>query len=247
MLNNLPPVTKNILILNIGLFVITLILESQGIDLISSFGAHYVNSVLFKPFQIVTHFFMHGGLLHIFFNMWMFIMLGAYLEQIWGPKRYFIFYLACAFGSFALYNAIGVYNLQELKYSLGNQFPLQEIDNMIINSNLDGLNDLILRTNSSQLAEYITLNLTPMVGASGAISGLMVAFAILFPNTEFLLYFAIPVKAKYLVAAYFVFDVYMAIQNEAGDTTAHLAHIGGALVGAIIVLVWRKRDRTNFW
>jgi rhomboid-like protein len=118
---------------------------------------------------------------------------------------------------------------------------------MIINQNLDGLNDILIRSNSSQLAEYVTLNLTPMVGASGAISGLMVAFAILFPNTEFLLYFAIPVKAKYLVAAYFVFDVYMAIQNEAGDTTAHLAHIGGAIVGAIIVLIWRKKDRTNFW
>jgi rhomboid-like protein len=179
--------------------------------------------------------------------MWMFIMLGAYLEHIWGPKRYFIFYLACAFGSFALYNAIGVYNLQELKLSLSNQFPLPEIDNMIINQNLDGLNDILIRSNSSQLAEYVKLNLTPMVGASGAISGLMVAFAILFPNTEFLLYFAIPVKAKYLVAAYFVFDVYMAIQNEAGDTTAHLAHIGGAIVGAIIVLIWRKKDRTNFW
>lgn len=247
MLNNLPQVTKNILILNIVFFLATLILESQGIDLIASFGAHYVNSVLFKPFQIVTHFFMHGNILHIFFNMWMFIMLGAYLEQIWGPKRYFIFYLASAIGAFALYNAIGVFHLENLRNELSGVFPMQEIDNLIINNNLDALNELLFRSNSGELSEYITLNLTPMVGASGAISGLMAAFAILFPNTEFRLYFAIPVKAKYLVTAYFLFDLYMAWQNQAGDNTAHLAHVGGAIVGAIIVLVWRKRDRTNFW
>lgn len=247
MLNNLPQVTKNILILNIVFFLATLILESQGIDLIGSFGAHYVNSVLFKPFQIVTHFFMHGNILHIFFNMWMFIMLGAYLEQIWGPKRYFIFYLASAIGAFALYNAIGVFHLVNLRNELSSVFPMQDIDNLIINKNIDALNELLYRSNSSALNEYITLNLTPMVGASGAISGLMAAFAILFPNTEFRLYFAIPVKAKYLVTAYFLFDLYMAWQNQAGDNTAHLAHVGGAIVGAIIVLVWRKRDRSNFW
>jgi rhomboid-like protein len=247
MLNNLPQVTKNILILNIVFFLATLILESQGIDLIGSFGAHYVNSVLFKPFQIVTHFFMHGNILHIFFNMWMFIMLGAYLEQIWGPKRYFIFYLASAIGAFALYNAIGVFHLVNLRNELSSVFPMQDIDNLIINNNIDALNELLYRSNSSALNEYITLNLTPMVGASGAISGLMAAFAILFPNTEFRLYFAIPVKAKYLVTAYFLFDLYMAWQNQAGDNTAHLAHVGGAIVGAVIVLVWRKRDRSNFW
>ena len=247
MLNNLPQVTKNILILNIVFFLATLILESQGIDLIGSFGAHYVNSVLFKPFQIVTHFFMHGNILHIFFNMWMFIMLGAYLEQIWGPKRYFIFYLASAIGAFALYNAIGVFHLVNLRNELSSVFPIQDIDNLIINNNIDALNELLYRSNSSALNEYITLNLTPMVGASGAISGLMAAFAILFPNTEFRLYFAIPVKAKYLVTAYFLFDLYMAWQNQAGDNTAHLAHVGGAIVGAVIVLVWRKRDRSNFW
>ncbi len=247
MFNNLPDVTKNILILNIVFFVATWVLQLQGIDLISSLGAHYVNSILFKPFQIVTHFFMHGNLLHIFFNMWMFIMLGAYLEQIWGPKRYFIFYLAAAFGSFALYNAIGVYHLQELKIQLAQQIPLQEIDSWIRGNNVDALNEALFNYNSAELADYVSLNMTPMVGASGAISGLMAAFAILFPNTEFRLYFAIPVKAKYLVTAYFLFDVYMAYQNNADDNTAHLAHIGGAIVGAIIVLIWRKKDRTNFW
>ena len=247
MFNNLPQVTKNILILNIVFFLATFILETQGIDLISSFGAHYVNSVLFKPFQIVTHFFMHGGILHIFFNMWMFVMLGAYLEHIWGPKRYFIFYLASAMGAFALYNAIGVYQITELKHQLALHYSIQEIDNIINSGSVDQINALIQQHYSVALEKYIALSYTPMVGASGAISGLMAAFAILFPNTEFRLYFAIPVKAKYLVTAYFLFDLYMAWQNEAGDNTAHLAHVGGAIVGAIIVLIWRKTDKKNFW
>ncbi len=247
MLNNIPQVTKNILILNIGFFVASFVLEMQGINLISSFGAHYVNSVLFQPFQIVTHFFMHGGILHIFFNMWMFIMLGSFLENIWGQKKFFIFYLASAMGSFALYNAIGVYQLQEIKLQLASHYSLNEIDNLIKNGSVDEINSFISQNYSLALDKYVNLSYTPMVGASGAISGLMAAFAILFPNTEFRLYFAIPVKAKYLVTAYFIFDLFMAWQNKTGDNTAHLAHVGGAIVGAIIVLFWRKNDRTNFW
>jgi hypothetical protein len=137
MLNNLPQVTKNILILNIMFFVATLILETQKIDLVSQFGAHYVNSPLFQPFQIVTHFFMHGGIFHIFFNMWLFVMLGAYLERIWGPKRFFIFYIATALGAFGLYNIMGVYELEVLKNQLVQQgFDLNEINNMIRNGEL---------------------------------------------------------------------------------------------------------------
>ena len=138
MLNNIPQVTKNILILNIMFFVATLILETQKIDLVSQFGAHYVNSTLFQPFQIVTHFFMHGSFLHIFFNMWLFIMLGSYLERIWGPKRFFIFYIATALGAFGLYNIIGVYELEVLKNQLIQQgFDLNEINYMIQNGEYD--------------------------------------------------------------------------------------------------------------
>ena len=106
MLNNLPQVTKNLLILNIIFFVAKLFLASQGIDLAAKLGAHYVNSPFFEPFQVVTHFFMHANFIHIFFNMWIFIMLGGYLERVWGPKRFFIFYIISAFGAFALFNVL---------------------------------------------------------------------------------------------------------------------------------------------
>jgi len=255
MLNNLPQVTKNILILNIMFFVATWILESQGIDLISQLGAHYVNSTLFQPFQIVTHFFMHGNLIHIFFNMWLFIMLGAYLERIWGPKRFFIFYIATALGAFGLYNAIGAYQLFELKMELSKSMPIYQLDIMMqqmdYNSSLkEVFNTFVYENNivpTQALQQYIMLSATPMVGASGAVFGIMAAFAILFPNTEFMFYFAIPVKAKYLVGAYFLLEVYLSYQGNEGDNTAHLAHVGGAIVGAIIVLFWRKTDKTNFW
>jgi membrane associated rhomboid family serine protease len=244
MFQNIPQVTKNILILNIVFFVATFFLEAQEINLTSQFGAHYVNSPLFQPFQIVTHFFMHGGLLHIFFNMWLFVMLGGYLERIWGPKRFFIFYVSCAIGAFALYNAIGVYEIELLKeelISLG--YNIEDVNAMIAEGNYLKFD----YENNPAYHNYVVKSFTPMVGASGAVFGVMAAFAILFPNTEFMLYFTIPVKAKYLVGIYFLIEVFLAYQNNAGDNTAHLAHVGGAIVGGIIVLFWRKSDRTNFW
>jgi membrane associated rhomboid family serine protease len=244
MLNNIPQVTKNILILNIMFFVATLILETQKIDLVSQFGAHYVNSPLFQPFQIVTHFFMHGSILHIFFNMWLFVMLGAYLERIWGPKRFFIFYIAAALGAFGLYNIMGVYELEVLKNQLVQQgFDLNEVNNMIRNGEY---NQAAFIDNSSY-HDYVVNSFTPMVGASGAVFGIMAAFAILFPNTEFMIYFMFPIKAKFLVGGYLLLEMYLAYQDNAGDNTAHLAHVGGAIIGGIIVLIWRKTDKTNFW
>jgi membrane associated rhomboid family serine protease len=225
-------------------FVATLILETQKIDLVSQFGAHYVNSPLFQPFQIVTHFFMHGGIFHIFFNMWLFVMLGAYLERIWGPKRFFIFYIAAALGAFGLYNIMGVYELEVLKNQLVQQgFDLNEINNMIRNGEY---NQAAFIDNSSY-HDYVINSFTPMVGASGAVFGIMAAFAILFPNTEFMIYFMFPIKAKFLVGGYLLLEMYLAYQDNAGDNTAHLAHVGGAIVGGIIVLIWRKTDKNNFW
>jgi membrane associated rhomboid family serine protease len=244
MFANLPQVTKNILILNIMFFVATLILGWQGIYLKPLLGTHYVNSPLFEPYQVVTHFFMHADFFHILMNMWLFVMLGAYLENLWGPKRFFIFYLACALGAFALHNAIGVYELQQLKQALiAQNLPIDEIDNLVKN----GMYNNDLYSSNKDYENYVDMASTPMVGASGAIFGVLSAFAILFPNTEFRLYFAIPIKAKYFVGAYLLLEIYLAFQNQEGDSTAHLAHIGGAIVGAALILIWRKKDRQNFY
>jgi len=258
-LNNIPQVTKNILLINILLFVLKYYFSTQGIDLDRTLGAYYFNSPLFQPFQAVTHFFMHGDLMHIFLNMWLFVMLGTFLERLWGPKRFFIFYLSSALGAFVLYNIIGAYQIFELKQMLAGSIDMDIFNNLIKNSS--GFNNLIdnannylsTQTGSSanidmpSLEKYISLTNTPLVGASGAVFGILAAFAILFPNTEFMLYFAIPVKAKYMVGAYFIYELYKSFKGTEGDNVAHLAHVGGAIVGAIIVLIWRKTDKQNFW
>ena len=236
MLNNIPQVTKNLLILNIMFFVASYFLETQGINLVQDFGAHYVNSPLFEPFQIVTHFFMHADFFHILFNMWIFVILGAHLEKIWGPKRFFIFYLVSAFAAFALFNMIGVYEIENLKTQITDK-----------GFSIDEINGLTKLTSNDLINKYLIMINTPMVGASGAIFGVMAAFTILFPNTVFYLYFAIPVKAKFLVGAYLAYTLYMIIYPNELDNTAHLAHLGGAIAGGIMVLYWRKKDRSNFW
>jgi membrane associated rhomboid family serine protease len=258
MFQNIPQVTKNILLLNIAFFVASWLLKNQGINLEMSLGAHYINSPFFEPYQVVTHFFMHdtNNLLHIFFNMWLFVTLGAYLENIWGAKRFFIFYVVSAMGSFALYNMIGFIEIMQLKSMLAQQFDLEQFDFYLkhrvnVNGDLAGQINSYLQDNqinvTQHLENYLQKSVTPMVGASGGVFGIMTAFAILFPNTEFRLYFFIPVKAKYLVSAYFLWELYLSFQQQAGDNVAHLAHIGGAVAGAILVLVWRKKDRSNFW
>lgn len=248
-LNNIPTVTKNILILNVIFYIATLGLMSNELNLIQLLGAHYINTPLFQPYQIVTHFFMHSpDIFHILFNMLMLVMFGSHLERIWGPKRFFIFYISAALGSFALYNGIGVLQILELK----NKLLLIGYDITALNQDLiaENYKNILLITPESELLlqEYATKVYTPMVGASGAIFGIMAAFAYLFPNTELMLLFPpIPIKAKYLIGAYFIFEVYASFQDRVGDNVAHLAHVGGAIVGFILVMIWNKKDKTHFY
>jgi hypothetical protein len=131
MFQNIPQVTKNILILNILFFVATLVMQGQNVDLIRLLGTHYVNSPLFEPFQIVTHFFMHANIFHIFINMWLFVMLGGFLERLWGPQRFFIFYIVSALAAFALHNFIGVYQVEQMKALLGEEIPIDQLNQLI--------------------------------------------------------------------------------------------------------------------
>lgn len=249
MFQNIPQVTKNILILNILFYVASLVLASKGYDPIRMLGVHYVNSPLFEPYQIVTHMFMHSlnTPWHIFFNMFLLVMFGSHLERVWGAKRYFIFYILAGLGAFALYNAIGVYELMQAKQkliSLGID-PLMFRDQI---EKADSYNIIFHNpTYDAPAIVYQNMSKSVMVGASGALFGLLAGFAMLFPNTELMLLFPpIPIKAKYLIGAYVIFEAYLSF-TPTNDSIAHLAHVGGALVGVIIVLIWRRTDRKNFW
>lgn len=245
MFNNIPQVTKNLLILNILFYIATLVMANKGVDLISLLGAHYVISPIFKPFQLVTHFFMHStSIFHIFSNMFVLVMLGSFLERLWGPKRFFIFYVVSALGAFALYNGIGVYQILELKQSLVDAgYDLATLDHALVNK-LDVAYDPV---DLPLLQQYADKMLTPMVGASGAVFGILAAFAYLFPNTEFMmLFFPFPIKAKYFVGGYVALEIYLGLNEIQGDNVAHFAHVGGAIAGIIMVLIW-KRQRNQFY
>ena len=186
-------------------------------------------------------------------------MLGAYLERLWGPKRFFVFYIATAIGAYAIYNTIGAYHLYELKQQLRAHFPIDDYITFIQDNKNDSIDFFLSKAGEvfykhqlneslkAPFVEYYLYSKATMVGASGAIFGIVSAFAILFPNTEFLIYFTIPVKAKYLAIGYFLLELYLSFQHNPSDNVAHLAHVGGAIVGAIIVIIWRKTDRLNFW
>lgn len=247
-LANIPPVTKNILLLNIIFYIATLVFAGKGIDLIQILGAHYVNSPLFEPYQIVTYFFMHSkDFFHILFNMLMLVMFGSHLERIWGPKRFFIFYVASAIGAFVLYNLVGVYQISELKNQLSALgYSITDLNHSILNKSFS--DNLLISPNDVELIQnYLVKAITPMVGASGAIYGIMAAFAYLFPNTELMLLFPpIPIKAKYLISGYFVIELYSSFNSHVGDNVAHLAHVGGAIVGFALVYYWNKKRNTFY-
>lgn len=228
----LPVVTKNIIIINVIMYLATLAFETVNIDLVKLFGLHYYLADDFKPHQFITYIFMHGGFSHILFNMLGVYIFGQVLEQVWGPKRYLIFYILTGLGA-----ALAQYIIMHFEIS-----DVLDIVNQDINSrNLD----------TSQRTELINqkyeyLNKHVIIGASGSLFGLLGGFGMLFPNRELYLYFFIPIKAKWLVILYGGFEIFSGLQNNHTDNVAHFAHIGGLLVGIALVLFWRK-DRNHFY
>lgn len=228
----LPVVTKNIIIINVIMYLATLAFETVNIDLVKLFGLHYYLADDFKPHQFITYIFMHGGFSHILFNMLGVYIFGQVLEQVWGPKRYLIFYILTGLGA-----ALAQYIIMHFEIT-----EVLDIFNQHINSrNLD----------TSQRAEFINqkyeyLNKHVIIGASGSLFGLLGGFGMLFPNRELYLYFFIPIKAKWLVILYGGFEIFSGLQNNPTDNVAHFAHIGGLLVGIALVLFWRK-DRNHFY
>lgn len=237
----IPDVVKNLLILNVLAFLALMILGNQGLDLNRIAGLYYWKSPQFEPYQLITHMFMHGGLAHIFFNMFALWMFGSPLEQIWGPKRFLTFYLLTGLGAAALH--MGVMHFQYT--SLVTDMEPKMVQLVLA----DGFNVLKEGQNYTD-PEMGKLNLLlniPTVGASGAVYGILLGFGMLFPNTQLMLLFPpIPLKAKYFVIGYAVIELYMGISNNPGDNIAHFAHLGGMLFGFMLIKFWQK-SRRNFF
>jgi membrane associated rhomboid family serine protease len=268
----LPTVVKNLLIIN-GLFF----LAQQSIKApLTSFSfdnvlaLHAWQSSLFRPWQLITHMFLHGDFWHIFGNMFAVWMFGSVLENLWGPKRFLTFYIICGLGAalihllFLSYEMIPLMNdfsvlVQEHASGNGmansiNRFNLHHPG--AFNSNIDLANYVIGNPKDTQasnqlmetISNYYEANLnTATIGASGAVFGLLAAFVYLFPNTYIYLYFLVPVKAKWMGLGYFAYELFFALRNSAGDNVARWAHVGGAIVGLLIVMTWNKKNRKTFY
>ena len=229
--NELPVVVKNLLIINGLLFLATISLNNLGIDLVKIFGLHQFQSNDFRPHQIITHLFMHGSFTHLFFNMFALWMFGKILENIWGQKKFLIYYMVTGIGAAAIHLIFCQYQI----INISNQIP--DLVNIAIEGKYNPSIPL-----SKKLTQLI---ITPTVGASGAVFGLLLAFGMLFPNALLYLYFAIPIKAKYFVIGYGLIELYAGISNNPADNVAHFAHLGGMIFGYFLIKYW-KQD-TNYF
>jgi membrane associated rhomboid family serine protease len=255
--NNITPVVKNLLIINIIMFIATVILQNKGIYLNEILGVHNIQSGQFKPLQIVTYMFMHGSISHIFFNMFGLIMFGPILEKVWGHKRFLIYYFSVGIGAFFIYEIVDYISLSNLisEYGISNSLfdQIKELSNYNVRENegyiVSQLNKLAYeyKISGNLLANvYKNLN-TPMVGASGALFGILLAYGMYFPNTKLMLLFPpIPIKAKWFVIGYGAIELFSGISNRPGDNVAHFAHLGGMIIGFILIKVWQK-DKQNFY
>ncbi len=238
---DLPPVVKNIIMLNVLMLLATFAAKQVlGIDLNSVLGIYFPKSEQFMPIQIVTHMFMHGGFWHLFFNMYALYIFGQVLENVWGPKRFFIYYIVTGLGAALIHESVIAYQYAQMAQNLSPeslQKVLEEGSNLFRQG--QGFTD------PDMLKLQMMLN-TPTVGASGAIFGVLLAFGVLFPNTQLMLLFPpIPVRAKYLVGFYGALELYLAF-SQPGSNIAHAAHLGGMLFGYLLIRYWRKTTNTLY-
>lgn len=229
MLQNAPQVVKNLIIINVLFFVASMLVgEDRAVTWLAG---TYPGSPFFQPWQIITHMFMHGGLGHLFFNMFALYMFGSQLERLWGPQRFLNYYIISGLGGFFLHEFfIGL----DFYQTYGTFFPDRA---QLVPS---GMTD-------RQAVYILESTFGRVVGASGAVFGILLAFGLLFPNTRLMLLFPpIPIKAKYFVTGYGLIELGLALENGSGDNVAHFAHLGGMLFGYILLKRWQK-ERGTFY
>lgn len=265
----LPPVVKNIIIINLLFFLATYAFENVfQIDLYKYLAFYYVGSSHFSPYQFITYMFMHGGMAHIFFNMFAVWMFGSALENVWGPKRFLIYYFATGIGAAVIHTLALWYEIAPVQHavSLYYENPSIESFSALIQNNFSGyyspfkLDEFItswqMNPNSPDYIQQSINNASellqakidvPTVGASGAVFGVLLAFGMLFPNSLIYIYFLIPIKAKWFVIIYGAIELYSGISNNAGDNVAHFAHLGGMIFGFLLIKFWNKNNRKSLF
>jgi membrane associated rhomboid family serine protease len=222
MMNNLPPITKNLLIINVLCYFGIIVARRYGLDLDSVLGLHFFLASDFKLYQLFTYMFMHANLEHIFFNMFAVWMFGRTLEMVFGSKRFLTYYLVCGIGA-------GI--VQEVIQYVFYATELVRYDSVNIGVEI------------VPMAEY--LNFMTTVGASGAVYGILLAFGMLFPNSQMFVFpLPFPIKAKFFVIGYAVIELFLGL-GQTGDGVAHFAHLGGMIFGFLLIMYWRKKSKNN--
>lgn len=239
---SIPPVTKNIIIINFIVWIVEMIIPRFGDVIINKLGLHLISADLFNPTQLITYMFVHSNssIVHILFNMFTLFMFGPLLERVWGSRRYFVFYMVCGIGAALVQEAVWALTWKhEFISALGvaNGYTFQSMQ-AIVNEAIAEGNGQMLHFIADFKNEFVT------VGASGAIFGLLLGFAFVFPNMPLYLFFIpIPIKAKYMVIGYAVIELYLGVSG--GGTIAHFAHLGGMIFGLILLLYWKKKGELH--
>lgn len=241
---NITPVVKQLLIINVIFFIGTELVGPAAFEMLAMY---YFENPKFQYWQVISHMFMHGGIMHIAFNMFALYSFGSALEHMWGGKKFLFFYISCGLGSAALHTLVNYYAFDSSAQILM-QNGIARAD--ILSTLAEGKYGVIWSDylSAPQLQSLIDSFRVPVVGASGAIYGLLVAFAFLFPNAKLaLMFIPVPIKAKYFVAGILVLDLFLGLKGDSifgggGTGVAHFAHIGGALVGFIMMYYWKKNE-----
>lgn len=259
----IPPVIKNIIIINIIFFAATYLPLGLENFMYRHMALFSFKSPFFEPHQLVTHMFMHGGFGHIFFNMFGVFMFGRVLEQMWGSKKMLIFYTVTGLGAAIIHLSVNYFQMSNL-FNLANAFYgspsylafIEIINKYSVGSITSQASDFAQQwfykpddpsfvPQAKEFVQFIvSTNLQiPTVGASGAVFGLLIAFAMVFPNVELMLIFLpIPIKAKYFVPVYALLELFFGVAGFKWDNVAHFAHLGGALFGFLLVMWWKRNQ-----
>lgn len=217
-MGSMPPVVKNLLLVNVLMYIITMI---TGNFMYGNFALFYFDSPLFKPYQLVTHMFMHGGFTHILFNMYTLYIFGCVLERVWGSQKFLFYYFVTGIGAALLHMGVMWLQLQGYiaDYNAGDMFAGTQIQALLS---------------------------TPTVGASGAIYGLLLAYGMLFPDNIMQLIFPpVALKAKWFVIIFGALELLLGLSGRGGNV-AHFAHLGGMIFGFFLILYWKKNNRMYY-
>ena len=222
-MNNMPTMTKNLLVINVLAFLATYVLQRSGIDLNALLGLHFFKASNFHVYQFLTYMFLHGGFTHILFNMFALWMFGSVIERVWGPKKFLFYYIVCGVGAGIMQEMV-----QYVNYVVQGLAAYEYV-------NMGG----------AQISMDSYINMWTTIGASGAVYGILLAFGMIFPNERlFIIPFPFPIKAKWLIVGYIAIELFSALSGP-GDGVAHMAHLGGMLFGFLLIRYWQRHPDSS--